>query len=69
MYLPTIAKVKDGINNIEKLDDNLKDNVYEAILKQAYYMYRLFWGTFQNAKDIGTLMTTMETFYKAVSTY
>lgn len=59
--------MKDGVNNIEKLDDNIMDNVYNAVLKQTYYMYRLFHGTFASTKDIGILKTTLETFYSVVS--
>ena len=62
-----MVKIKDGSSSTEQLDDDLQDNVYEAVLKQAYYMYRLFWGTFQESKDIGTLKMTLEIFYKAVS--
>lgn len=63
-----MIRTKDNTQNVEYLEDDLQDNVYEAVLKQAYYMYRLFWGTFEGAKDIGTLKMTLEIFYKAVST-
>lgn len=69
LNLPTVVKVKDGANNVEKLEDNLLDNVYEAVLKQAYYMYRLFHSTFANTKDIGTLKSTLQTFFNIVSTF
>lgn len=65
IYLPSVIKTKDNTQNVEYLEDDLQDNVYEAVLKQAYYMYRLFWGTFEDAKDIGTLKMTLEIFYKA----
>lgn len=67
LNLPTVVNVKDGTNNIEKLEDNLLDNVYEAVLKQAYHMYRLFHSTFANAKDIDTLKSTLQTFFNIVS--
>lgn len=49
------------------MEDNLLDNVYEAVLKQAYYMYRLFHGTFSSMKDVEKLKTTLQTFYIIVS--
>lgn len=63
-------KVKENISNIEYLEDDLQDNVYEAVLKQIYYMYRLFWGTFQDtlAKgDLNMLKSRIEMFFNAVS--
>ncbi|KAJ8937422.1 hypothetical protein NQ318_007881 [Aromia moschata] len=65
IYLPYIIKTKEGTQTEEYLEDDVQDNVYETVLKQAYYMYRLFWGTFENIKDIGTLKMTLEIFYKA----
>ncbi|KAJ8929431.1 hypothetical protein NQ314_017880 [Rhamnusium bicolor] len=34
----SVVKIKDGSSNVEQIDDDLQDNVYEAVLKQAYYM-------------------------------
>lgn len=67
MSLPSVTKVKDGVNNVEKLEDNLLDNVYEAVLKQTYYMYRLFHGSFSSTKDIKLFKTKLEVFYNIVS--
>ena len=64
-----MAKGKDSSNQTEYLEDDVQDNVYEAVLKQAYNTYRLFWGTFEHSienHDIGTLKTRLEHFYKAV---
>lgn len=63
-------KVKENISNIEYLEDDLQDNVYEAVLKQMYYMYRLFWGTFQDTLDkydLDVLKIRIEMFFNAVS--
>ncbi|RZC40479.1 vacuolar fusion protein CCZ1 -like protein, partial [Asbolus verrucosus] len=68
LNLATMSKNKDGSNQMEYLEDDLQDNLYEAVLKQAYYIYRLFWGTFEHTieiHDIGTLKTRLEHFYKA----
>lgn len=65
--IPNADKVKDEVNNIEKQDNNVLDNVYEAVLQQAYYVYRLFHGTLAGAKDVDTLKTTLQTFYNVVS--
>ncbi|KAJ8922147.1 hypothetical protein NQ315_004082 [Exocentrus adspersus] len=65
LYLPTVIKTKDNVQTVEHLENDVQDSVYEAVLKQAYFMYRLFWGTFESAKDIGTLKMTLEIFYKA----
>ncbi|XP_063915286.1 vacuolar fusion protein CCZ1 homolog isoform X2 [Zophobas morio] len=68
LNLPIVAKGKDSSNQTEYLEDDVQDNVYEAVLKQAYNTYRLFWGTFEHSienHDIGTLKTRLEHFYKA----
>ncbi|XP_044269860.1 vacuolar fusion protein CCZ1 homolog [Tribolium madens] len=68
LTLPTEVKGKDSSNQIEYLEDDVQDNVYEAVLKQAYYTYRLFWDTFEHTvenHDVGTLKTRLENFYKA----
>lgn len=55
------------MNNVEKSEDNLLDNIYEAVLHQSYYMFRLFHGTLAGFKDVDTLKSIMETFYNIVS--
>ncbi|CAG9768042.1 unnamed protein product [Ceutorhynchus assimilis] len=68
LTLPIVTKVKENATSVEYLEEDLQDNVYEAALKQAYYMYRLFWGTFQNTldkNDLDTLKLRMEIFFTA----
>ncbi|CAG9859604.1 unnamed protein product [Phyllotreta striolata] len=59
------TKEKEISNDTEDLEDDIEDNVYEALLKQAYLMYRLFWGTFKDAKNTDSLKMTLEVFYRA----
>lgn len=66
MNLPSLIRFKEDGADIEKLEDDVLDNVYEAVLKQTYYMYRLFHGTF-NTKHLDILKTNLETFYSVVS--
>ncbi|XP_057650885.1 vacuolar fusion protein CCZ1 homolog [Diorhabda carinulata] len=65
MTLQINYATKEGSNDTEDLQDDIEDNVYESILKQAYLMYRLFWNTFESVKDIGNLKKTLELFYRA----
>uniref|UniRef100_A0A6P7GP16 Vacuolar fusion protein CCZ1 homolog n=1 Tax=Diabrotica virgifera virgifera TaxID=50390 RepID=A0A6P7GP16_DIAVI len=62
------SKEKDISHDAEELEDDVDDSVYEAILKQSYYVYRLFWNTFESSKDITSLKTSLDVFYRTVST-
>nr|XP_023019873.1 vacuolar fusion protein CCZ1 homolog [Leptinotarsa decemlineata] len=64
LRLNQISKERNATGDAEELEDDIQDNVYEAMLKQAYYMYRLFWGTFQSVKDLSTLKMNIEIFYR-----
>lgn len=47
----------------------MQDNVYDAVLKQLYHMYRLFWGTFASTLEksgLDVLKTQLENFFNAV---
>lgn len=59
------TKEKELSNESEDLEDDIEDSVYQALLKQAYLMYRLFWGTFRDAKNTDALKMTLELFYRA----
>ncbi|XP_072399139.1 vacuolar fusion protein CCZ1 homolog [Diabrotica undecimpunctata] len=58
------TKEKDISHDTEELEDDVDDSVYEAILKQSYYVYRLFWNTFESSKDITSLKTSLDVFYR-----
>ncbi|KAJ8974137.1 hypothetical protein NQ317_004503 [Molorchus minor] len=64
LNLPTVLNTKEGSQTTDYSEEDVQDNVYEAVLKQAYYMYRLFYGTFKSIKDVANLMMTLEIFYK-----
>ncbi|XP_060526043.1 vacuolar fusion protein CCZ1 homolog isoform X2 [Cylas formicarius] len=42
LNLALTTNIKESVSTSEYLQDDLQDNIYEARLKQAYYMYRLF---------------------------
>nr|CAH7752102.1 unnamed protein product [Callosobruchus chinensis] len=64
LHLTNQSKSKDGLNNIERtLEDDVQDNVYEALFKQSYYVFRLFWNTFKSYKDIDSLKVKLEKFF------
>ncbi|CAH0547952.1 unnamed protein product [Brassicogethes aeneus] len=68
LIVPTVKKNKDSTSTIEYLEDDIQDNVYSAVLQQAYLMYRLFWDTFHNAfkkDDINVFKTRLDVFYSA----
>ncbi|KAG5876889.1 hypothetical protein JTB14_003213 [Gonioctena quinquepunctata] len=64
LHLNQISEDRDALSDVEELEDDIQDNIYEAVLKQAYYMYGLFWGTFQSTKDLNTLKMNLEIFYR-----
>lgn len=67
LNLPTVTKSKDSSNQVEYLEDEIQDDVYEAVLQQSYFTYRLFCATFEQTiekHDIGTLKTKLENFFK-----
>ncbi|KAL1501295.1 hypothetical protein ABEB36_006642 [Hypothenemus hampei] len=66
LTLPVVTKIKESISTIEYMEDDLQDNVYESCLKQLYYMYRLFYGTFESTlanHNLDILKTQIETFF------
>lgn len=44
--IPFVTKVKDGTEYFEYQSDDVQDNVYLAVLRQSYQMFRLFKGSF-----------------------
>lgn len=45
---PSERKTRDGTEYTEYKCDDAHESVYLETLKQSYYMFRLFNGTFQN---------------------
>ncbi|GJQ77233.1 hypothetical protein Trydic_g14902 [Trypoxylus dichotomus] len=63
---PFIDKTKDGTPTREYIENDIQDNVYEAVLRQTYAMYKLFNGTFNSSlqkSDIPALKSKLEKFY------
>ncbi|KXJ08469.1 Vacuolar fusion protein CCZ1-like [Exaiptasia diaphana] len=58
--------VKDGKKVVDHHDDDLLDSILDAVLKQAYKMFRLFNGTFTylfNTYSVETLRKRCEYFF------
>ncbi|KAK9709082.1 Intu longin-like domain 2 [Popillia japonica] len=67
---PFIDKTKDGTSTREYIENDIQDNIYQAVLKQTYSIYKLFNGSFSNTlqkSDIPTLKSKLEKFYVPVS--
>lgn len=65
-----MTQTKDGTNAMEYLEEEVQDNVYLAVLKQAYLMYRLFSGTYERTIEtdsVEVLKNKLEHFFTAVS--
>lgn len=45
--VPFVQKTKDGQVYVEYHADDVQDNVFQAVLKQAYNMFKLFMGSFE----------------------
>ncbi|XP_030756051.1 vacuolar fusion protein CCZ1 homolog [Sitophilus oryzae] len=68
LSVPLVTKIKDSVSSNEYMEEDIQDNVYEAILSQAYYMYRLFWGTLEQTLVTGNadiLRNRLDTFFNA----
>ncbi|KAF2883661.1 hypothetical protein ILUMI_22533 [Ignelater luminosus] len=68
LNLPHVAKSRNGSTVNEYLEEDVHDTVYEAVLKQAYLMYRLFAGTFcstEKKSDVSHLRNKLEHFFSA----
>ncbi|KAI8797551.1 vacuolar fusion protein CCZ1 [Biomphalaria glabrata] len=66
--IPFKEKIKDGQPFTEYRDDHVQDSVYEAILRQAYKMFKLFNGTFTTILarangEVEALKQRLEHFY------
>lgn len=48
ILVPFSEKIKDGQSYIEYHEEDVQDLVYESVLKQAYRMFKLFNGSFEN---------------------
>lgn len=69
LVLPLANKVKENTSSLEYIEEDVQDNVYDAVLKQLYQMYRLFWGTFTSTLEksgLDELKTQLENFFNAV---
>lgn len=70
LSVPYICKTKDGAEYCEYQGDDIQDNVYQSVLRQAYNMYILFSGTFHSviaSSDIFALKHKLEHFFTAVN--
>lgn len=70
LNVPVVTTTKDGSKSCEYLEDEVQNNVYTAVLKQAYLMYRLFSGTYEKAietNNVEVLKNKFEHFFTAVS--
>ncbi|GLV34716.1 Caffeine calcium zinc sensitivity 1 [Carabus blaptoides fortunei] len=68
LSVPYICKTKEGAEYCEYQGDDIQDNVYQSVLRQAYSMYRLFSGTFHSviaSSDIFALKHKLEHFFTA----
>nr|CAD7396428.1 unnamed protein product [Timema cristinae] len=70
--VPSISKTKDGLEYMEYQGDDVQDNVFRAVLRQAYHMFRLFKGTFNHildrrAGDVMYLRQKLDHFYSRVN--
>ncbi|XP_013403432.1 vacuolar fusion protein CCZ1 homolog [Lingula anatina] len=52
--IPSSEKEKDGQSYMEFHEDDVQDSVFDAVLKQAYRMFKLFMGSFQHILEKGT---------------
>jgi len=53
--IPSSPKTKDGQQYTEYHEEDVQDNVMEAVLQQAYRMFRLFMGSFYHILETGSL--------------
>lgn len=65
------SKSKNGLKETIYRGENVQDDVYFSILKQAYNMYQLFFDTFepprQTEHDLVHLKEKIRQFYSKVS--
>lgn len=75
MNVPSERKIRDDIEYTEYRSEDAHSVVFQEVLKQLYFMFRLFAGTFdQNlignteSQQIEALIETVQTFYSQVIT-
>jgi hypothetical protein len=66
-----VTKVKDGTEYLEYQSDDVQDNVYLAVLRQSYQMFRLFKGSFtailsSSGGDVTHLKQKLDHFFSRV---
>lgn len=66
--IPFVTKVKDGTEYLEYQSDDVQDNIYLAVLRQAYQMFRLFKGSFtailsSSGADVTHLKQKLDHFF------
>jgi hypothetical protein len=69
--IPFVTKVKDGTEYLEYQSDDVQDNVYLAVLRQSYQMFRLFKGSFtailsSKGGDVTHLKQKLDHFFSRV---
>lgn len=64
------SKSKSGSNDMTYNSENIHDDVYYSLLKQAYDMYNLFLGDFhsfvENDRDTSNLKLKLHQFFTRV---
>jgi hypothetical protein len=69
--IPFVTKDKDGTEYLEYQSDDVQDNVYLAVLRQSYQMFRLFKGSFaailsSSGADVTHLRQKLDHFFSRV---
>lgn len=72
--MPSERKIRDDIEYTEYKSEDAHSVVFQEVLKQMYFMFRLFHGTFvknlvgnTKADRIKTLIEKVEEFYSKVN--
>lgn len=70
LYVPFETKMKDNIEYKEYSGDDIHDEIFQSVLKQAYQMFRLFKGSLRSNlignnknEEINHLVKTLDSFY------
>lgn len=68
LNVPYLCKTKEGAEYCEYQGDDVQDVVFQALLQQAYNMFRLFSGTFKSlnpSSNVEILKHKLENFFTA----
>ncbi|XP_025831375.1 vacuolar fusion protein CCZ1 homolog [Agrilus planipennis] len=56
LNLPFKVKSKEEVEQLDYMEDEIQDEVYNAVLKQAYDLYYLFFGSFSDGSGSDTIL-------------